>query len=640
MWVFSVLLILIATYWCIRKKQVSFYDALPLSVCGMIVLLFGLAFLRGLYFVDVIGCVVTICLAAYLMHKKKMYLIADFVRVIFLDARIWGVILFVGIATFMTWDKIALWWDDINFWAADAKFLYYYGGFAPKYGNVAPEFGDYPPVMSLVKWLFLHANSSKFCEGLLFAAYYSFHVILLLPLLAHSKNGSPLYHIVAVLFLFLVPGMIDHVYVEGACADVTMGILYGNYLWSIWQDKRYDEKVYLLRITIYGSVLVLCKSVGIEWMAFGAVLCMVLKFVRKNETGVLTKIKWIKIMGALCVPIIIEMIWLMFCFFNRRVAKLTSAGVKMAVSGNLSFLENAKEKAKIFVDGFFQYPMHTSYGWGLDISSGVFLILITIICVWFWRRNWVEKREGVLLVCYTLFTAFAAYGIIFLGHITIFAGEAQYQDPRVMAMSIARYGAPFAMGMMVLLFSIWFDLRAKQVLTETEKPLIRDMKVYLPFIVVVFMLTNVTDAKDALFLHKETVQEDLAGRIEMLEPSGQLYAEKCKSLPQLPGNRVLYLREDSTIHWVKDTYISYEVSPVATVYAGIDTTNMCEADMIQRMSQSHATYLYCDAVKGNATQLFANLVTEGEFEYETFYRILWNAGGVQLEKVVEEGVYE
>ena len=136
------------------------------------------------------------------------------------------------------------------------------------------------------------------------------------------------------------------------------------------------------------------------------------------------------------------------------------------------------------------------------------------------------------------------------------------------------------------------------------------------------------------------MQEDLAGRTEMLEASGQIYAQKCKKLSELPGNRVLYLREDSTIHWVKDTYISYEVSPVATVYAGIDTTNMCEADMIRRMSESHASYLYCDAVNGDASPLFENLITEGEFEYETFYRILWNAGGVQLEKVITEGVYE
>lgn len=640
MWIFGVLLILIATYWCMRKKQMSFYDALPFSVCGTILLLFVLAFVRGLYAFQWIGFAVTMGLFVYFVAKKRVDVIAEFGKAMLLNAKLWGVVLFIGIVTALTWDKIALWWDDINFWAADAKFLYYYGGFAPKYGNVAPEFGDYPPVMSLVKWLFLQANQSVFCEGLLFAAYYSFHVILLLPLLAHSKSKNPAFHICAIFFLFLIPGMIDHVYVEGACADVTMGILYGNFLWSIWQDKVYDEKIYLLRIAVYGSVLVLCKSVGIEWMAFGALLCVVLKLIRKNQEGVLTKLGWLKLIATLSIPVAVEMIWLVFCFINRRVAKLTSAGVKMAVSGNLSFLEHAKEKAAIFMEGFLKYPMHTSYGLGLDISSGVFFILVVLLCILFWKKNWVQKKEGVLLLAYTLFTAFAAYGIIFLGHITIFAGETQYQDPRVMAMSIARYGAPFAMGMILLLFGIWFERCYDKQVTESEKPILCDVRAYLPIAVLVLLLTNVSDVKDALVLHKESAAEDLAGRIDMIEAAGQTYAEKCKEIPELPGNRVLYLREDSTIHWVKDTYISYEVSPVATVYAGIDTGVMNEEDMIQRMRESHATYLYCDDVMGDATLLFENMMMEGAFEYETFYRILWNGGGVCLEKVRTERAYE
>lgn len=638
MWIFSILFLFILTFYLYEKFDLDYYEALPLGLCSLLLLMYVLCFFRALWLVDVLGCGIFLFFITDLLCLHGKFFSVSRSRKFGRSVQLWTVVITVLFLVFFSWHKAIIWWDDINFWATDAKFYYYYGGFAPKYGNVAPEFGDYPPLLSLVKWFFLHCCQSSFQEGLMFAAYYSFHLILLLPLLAHGKRKHSIFYILAVPFLFLVPGIFDFVYVEGNCADVTMGLLYGNLLWAVWQERK-DKDIYLYQIMVYGSALILCKSVGIEWMLFSACLCMLLKWVRKNQDKGLAVIKWKTLLLSFTVPLLFQFSWLLFCFLNRRVAKLTGAGVRIVVSGNYAFLEQAKHKSKIFLEGFLKYPMHTDYGPGFDISSAVCFILIIVAAICLWKYRYVSRKEGLLLLGYSCFTAIMAYGIIFLGHITIFAAELQYEDPAVMAMSIARYGAPFSVGMFFLLWNICFakeDRPNERMLSLFKSGDYKNGKygMYILFVVTVLLLTNLSAAKEALFSGRNAGLKNqiVTDRKNMIEEEGKRYLDELAKFPELAGKRVLYLREDSTIHWVKDAYISYEASPVSTVYAGIDSSVMNEADVTKRIEESHAAYLYCDDVKGNVSPLFENLMLEGEFLEETFYEIKKGTGGFQLKK--------
>ena len=113
--------------------------------------------------------------------------------------------------------------------------------------------------------------------------------------------------------------------------------------------------------------------------------------------------------------------WLVFCLSNRRVAKLTGAAVRTAVSGDFSFLKNSMEKIKIYAEGFTMHPMHSENTWGIDLSSAAILILFFIIVVLFKKFSLLQKWEAKRMMVFVSLTAFVAYGIIFLGHITIFA---------------------------------------------------------------------------------------------------------------------------------------------------------------------------------------------------------------------------
>ena len=178
----------------------------------------------------------------------------------------------------------------MNFWATDVKGLWFLDGFAGKYGNVAPEFGDYPPAIQLFKWFFLHMSGGEYREGLGFAGYVCLNFILLLPLISKvdriipeklieesedglgvkiAKNkkyyvddkkliskykvrvaerkagpigenvdpvrnlGILVINIIACICLILFPTIANIVCYEGTCVDVTMGIIFGNLLFTL-----------------------------------------------------------------------------------------------------------------------------------------------------------------------------------------------------------------------------------------------------------------------------------------------------------------------------------------------------------------------------------------------------------------------
>ncbi len=619
---------LIAALVAVRCKE-DFYDTFPMTISAFILILYGAAFIKALPYIDYVSCGILIGILAgafCLKGKEAKERFHKALKILVSPQNICLLLVMIGI-TFLVKEKAALWWDDINYWAVDAKALYYNGGFAGKYGNVAPEFGDYPPALQLFKWFFLHL-APDFTEGLMFGAYHCLNLIYLLPLLAGVKKKNPLFLLAGLLGIFLIPGIIDGIAREGTCADVTMGLVYGAFLWAAYDEKDHGEAFYFIRMTLYLCVLVLTKSVGIEWAFFGVLFFVLLYTKRLQEKGISfkSKLKPVITMVGLC--FMTEASWLIFCLMNRRVAKLTGAGIKIATSGNFTLPGNTIEKAGHYFRGFSFWPMHGERTIGIDLSSLALLVFVVTVVFIFYKIAVLKKWERNRFVAFILLTAFAAYGIIFLGHLTIFAGELQYLDDAVMAKSIARYGAPFAVGLLYLLMAVFTRSKNK-------------MSAYGLCLAFVLVTTSFPGAYQTLYGYRTDLEKDIAGRDSMVEEDAKLFMQKVSQVKEtMPEQdvletRTLYLRDDHTIHWVKDTYISYAVSPVPVVYGGIATDTMTEADMVQRIKESHADYLYADKVEGNPNALFAGMLDGRDFEYETFYRIIEENGELRLQKMIE-----
>lgn len=613
MWIFTIIIILTAAAFISYCSKEDISDTLPMTVAGFLLMLYVFAFFGILPLTDWLSMLLLLAGVIFLgvwKKEKRNRFLKSLMNSVFSPKCI-VLLLIIVLVTFLTRDRIAIWWDDINFWATDAKALYYTGSFSGKYGNVAPEFGDYPPIIQLMKWWFLQTDSEKFTEGLMFAAYYCMNMIFLLPLLKKIQGRNPVWAVAGCLGIFLLPGIADSVAFQGTCADVTMGIVYGALLLAIWDDTAHNESFYYTRIGLYIGILVLTKSVGIEWAAFAILFLLLKKFSKKNIWNIS---KIILAAGAAAGS------WLGYCFLQRRVAKLTSTGIKLAVGGKFTLPDNLMDRMKIFLKGFSLYPMHTEKTWAFDLSALQLLILIFLALFVMKKTKMLTGAEWKKIFLFTVITAFTAYSIIFLGHLTIFAGELQYDDPAVMAISIARYGAPFAIGMLYLLCGITVDRLTMK-------------KGYLICIAAIMLTTFYPGYYRALIGYRDTLAADTEDRAAMIEEDSAKFLEQLEDYPVLVGKRTLYLRNDHVIHWVKDTYVNYQASPVAVVYNGIATDTMSEQEIGDKIRQSHATYLYVDEVEGDATPLFTDMLEGETFEYECFYRITEEQGRLVLKRL-------
>lgn len=583
------------------KRNIA--DCVGPVFAGMIMVMYALAFFRGLKLL----WVVMLLAAGFCIYKTATPKGKSFKEMLgrLLDLYIFFLVLCTVFVGFSTSSMVFTWWDDINYWSSDAKQLFFMNGFPGKYGNVSPEFGDYPPVTSLVKWLFLQIGCSSYRESLQFTGYFFANVIFMMPLA--SKAGecidrfgvSAVYRVLmkAVTFLGLVllPGVFNGIIYYGTPADITMAIIYGCLLLAVYDRKDVDELYYYVRIALYTAVLLLTKSIGFEWAVF-ALVFFFLWWGREK------KIIFPILFGGIALGS-----WLMFCLINRRVAKLTGAGIKMATSGNYSAPENAPDKLMFFVQGFLFEPMHADHNLTLDLSTGAAVVLIFASVFVLYKIKALVWPETKRIFIFLAISAVVAYSIVFVAHITIFQTEDQYLEPYAMAVSIARYCAPFTLGSVYLLMGICFD-RVKDC-TSFKGAFIPLAAAFA----VIFLTADYSGVYKYLWGYRDNVAADVAYFNDMVGDDGFRLVEALDD-ESLWGKRVLVLRDGHTYYWVHNTYISKEASPVALVYDSFLTEEDTGDTMLKKIMDSHAQFLYVEDEQGIAEDFFKEVLENEDFE--------------------------
>jgi hypothetical protein len=648
------------------EKQLT--AVLPLATCILILILYVLAFFRRLSWIDyfstaiVVGAVLRVL---FLSGEKKKKLFAQLRELFFAPSAIAAMVLLTG-AVLLTGNKIATWWDDLNFWATDVKALYALDGFAAKYTNAASEFGDYPPGIQLLKWWFVHLKPDGFSEGLMFAGYYFGVFVFLTPLLSRLDEALQtdrrtvkqlFWTVVLVVCLAAFPSMTETFYLGGMCADLVMAVIYGVILMSCLEDRAApgadtaaadtaaadtatadtaaadtatadiadaasrSRTFSNLRIALYLGVLVLVKSVGFLWAAFALVFVW---FWRLH--GAADKKKEIR--QLLCItalPAVSGGSWMLFCLLMKRVAKLTGAAVSMA-SGNLPILlEGTVQKLlHAYAEAFAARALHRDgFSW-IGVSALALFVIFLIGIAWLYRRKLLTKTERNFLFVYVPLTGIVFYGINLVSHLTIFATETQYLEATGMIASIERYSAPFTVGTLYLLFGIFL---------ERSPRLWGKISPYAALAAAVLLCANWGAVYDGMIGYRQRLDDDLQARSNMITEASEEFLDKMSKQDVGSGMRVLYLENvQDAAQWVRNTYISFEASPVSVLFGGIgeDTTSGQVWELVQA---SHAGYLYADETDEALKELFAPYTEE--FARKTLYRIQINDGTLILERAEE-----
>lgn len=611
-------------------------EVIPTGVCLLIFILYGLAFWNRLSWIDGIGAaflLLWLCWMALAGKEKRKLFWAAAGRAVGGISTPAAVIALAGAALLFS-GRVTVWWDDLNFWATDVKALYGLDGFAARYTNAAPEFGDYPPGLQLLKWWFVHWDGEGFSEGLMFAGYGFGVFAFLVPVFGKLKGKNPLAAAAAILCLWAFPSVAEVFYCQGMCADLAMAAVYGAFLAAVFDEKGHGKFFYRLRLALYLGVLVLIKSVGFLWAAFGLAFLWIRFWgrVRRGEEKGIRPLLWIT-----AVPLLSGGSWLLFCLLMRRVAKLTGAAFSMA-AGNLPVLLAKTRQTLLasFAEAFAFWPLHRGSTWGVDFSPLGLFCTICVILFLLCKKKVVSRADARLLGVFVPVSGLVFYGINLVSHLTIFAAETQYLEPFGMVSSIERYGAPFTIGTLYLLASLYLSWEPDEDGGKdgTVFRALRRWKGWLVCLAFVALSAHWPQVWQGFAGYRQTSREDLAAREEMISPESRQFLAMAQELDYGKGMRVLYCRDAADNQWVKNTYVAFEASPISLVFASLDPETMDASAVRDAAASSHAGYLYCDPMQGDEGKLFSDFGQE--FETGTLYRIVWDNGGMKLEQVWQD----
>ena len=704
---FFICLFALAYFW-----KESLADVFPALTCMLVLMLYGLAFLHRLNWIDGIGVLVIVLFGVWLVRSEQSRR-ESFGKTCLQNMTQTSFIISVALliaVILCTSGKVVTWWDDINFWATDVKSLYYLNGFAGKYGNVAPEFGDYPPGGQMIKWWFLHFNPDGFREGLAFAGYYCMNLVFMLPLLRKIRGRNILLMGGMAIALWLLPGIAEVYGYDGFCADLTLACIYGGFLYAVIDREGKKESFYYARLALYLSVLVLVKSVGFIWALFGIVFFLAYQYrmggrevptagqeregqsasaaVKKREgQSASAAVKEregqsvsaagkssgkqsaepvgkakdrLKAFLVCAAPVVAGGSWMLFCLLMRRVTKTTTTAVKYMTTDEYGISGYTGDFARAFLEAFVSLPLHKKRTFGLDLTPLSFYLCICLLVIFFYRKKLMPKKQGRLVLWFSILSGALFYGIIFIAHITIFATETQYLEASGMISSIERYGAPFTIGTLLFLAHIWMNCGAglfaapedgrpgrdrEQSVKEPhgdegtsarephwdreesvkepwyQRGFMAKYGVCLCFLLFVGLTADWRTGYHGLIGYRKEVPEQLTARAEMTDEDGALFLEKIKVLGTGESTRICYVQRDDEPKWVRNSYTNLAASPISVVYCAVNLDDAVPDWMAEQIRDSHASYLYVEQTDADTWKVFNNMTDDGTFSCEKLYRI-------------------
>ena len=635
--VLHVCAVLLCTAVLAYRFRVTLVETMPVFICMLVLVLYALAMLRHLAWIDGIALLMVVSSVAWLVSRPKetrrefaVICMRNMTDASFITA----VILLIAVA-FSTFSKVVTWWDDINFWATDVKALYFLGGFAGKYGNAAPEFGDYPPGAQLIKWWFLHLSPHTFHEGLAFVGYYTMNMTFLLPLLRKLKGRNAVVMILMAAALWLFPSIAEVYGYEGFCADLTMACIYGGFLLAVTDRETTSDAFYYGRLALYLSVLVLVKSIGFVWVLFGLLFFILYQFCGRTEPECggdppLPHADKRRLVFVALPPIVTGISWMAFCLLMRRITKTTATAVKYVTTDEYGISGYTGEFAKAFVKAFVGSPLHKDRSFVLDLTPLGLYLCICLLVIIFYRARILPKRAGRIVLWFSVISGALFYAIIFVAHITIFATETQYLEASGMISSIERYGAPFTVGTLLFLAGVWID-GSERLFSDTKLPaFFCRYGGYLCFILFVALTAGYRVGYDGLIGYRGSTEDKLKERAAMIGADEQRFLDALGVLGKEHGTRVCYIRRDDEPRWVNNSYAAYEASPISVVYKSVNLADAPTEWMTEEIRSSHAAYLYAEETDADAGAVFDTVMREGTFSCGVLYAVTDDGTEIKL----------
>lgn len=627
--VIAMLLMAVALAWRFKDTVLG---VLPLLMCGMGLVLYVLAYFRGLSLIDWILTAGGICALALLVHlsrKEGKAALKGELRRILLDPHLWCAAIILTVMCLCLRSELILEWDGYNFWGPDTKSLFYRDGFAPKYSNTASSFGDYTPMSQLIWWWFTHLTGS-YQERWIFMGYYVFGGILLFAVADRFRWRNPWGDLAAAVVscaaVIVLPGVACTAWFRALCVDPLMAMLFGLVLSLVVHRNREHEGFWKAKILVCLMCLSLIKSIGILWAVLAlAFFCLWwLKEKKEWKFALLCGVGILACYGS----------WSAFCKVMERSTALVSSfkatiGLRVQELLDGVFLTSGNNRGYIVSYGkaFLLTPIHRESTPVIDLSPFVLVLILFAAAILLWKLGFVPRKKGGRLLIFMGVTLLVIYIIMGVGQMTMFYNETQYLKPVSAVTLLTRYCSPAHIGLLMLLFSM-----AGGQAGEGDPPRIANSRRITAFVVAAVIVLSCGAYTE---MYRRFRYDELdAQRVEKREDFCTRYADFLEASKAVPldeeRGRVLLCIYQS----IMNPIVINEASPVS--FCHVTLTGNGEEDLsmiLGNLRRAHAGYLYVDAC---SEETAAALTAAAGITVETdvLYRIV-DGETLVLERVTE-----
>ena len=232
--------------------------------------------------------------------------------------------------------------------------------------------------------------------------------------------------------------------------DILMATIYGCSLFYVF-EKRTNKISDCISIAMLLSVLVLTKSIGIQWAIFAIVFMFGLDLYRKNK---------IKFQEIICVllPGFAWYSWHLFCILFQRTTYLTENmkyGMEVGFFSSDLFSTYGREIFISFFEALFLKQQSGFLGIGLSIIACIILFIILLKILY--HYDFISTPDYNCSLAFTILTSILEYGILLFSVETMFIAEyGLYTNSHNMLLLIKRYSSPFIIGSSYLIMHILF----------------------------------------------------------------------------------------------------------------------------------------------------------------------------------------
>lgn len=655
MFIFTVIAVLLASLIIAYKEELKPCETVWPVCIVMILMLYILAFFRFMWIIDYISIVFSGIMLIWIL-KNNLYkeIFAKLITPQNLAIVIVMIIAFIWQKSF----NVDLTGENL-FYASDLKSLYELNGFAKAYGTVIPAYGDYPPGMQLFEWFFLHMSPKKYSEGLGIVGYTFLNLILLMPLLGRirfikkadtedepedtevdvrvtenkkyrfvyesyhvkskykvhiygdresKKETAPILewtvllaiNLIVCMSLILIPTVVSNLELCIALPDVTLGISYGMLILSALDSDRVSH-IYYLKILLYGCLILLLRTWGILWLIPAVIICIIRI---KNERDYVEDIRYLIIVPALW--LIEAASWVTLCILMHRHSELTAYMLR-AFSGKTGMITEFSHKLLEFIKALMISPI-LAYRIGLiRLSPLITLILFILIIRLFNKKGTLDDKAKKILSVHAIVMFIVVYGFIFFQYLHI------WESPQMtITQTVERYGIPYMLSLLIILFGLFIKLCDSEDMEvalreDNVDRQVNNMAAKAVYVVYGILVAFILLSADYSFVSKDTATESDSS-VSLSVPGADQFIKEADAHVELRGRRVLYLTDDSIDKKTKDA-LSYELSPVAVVYAQITDDFNAEA-LNSAIANSEAQFVYCDIYGENITSVLSDMCEE------------------------------